>query len=175
MKRSPQGKPQEIKRCDKCQDHHAGRPALRLGWPGERKSIRATSSTKNVVTQNLLVSTSRKEISWCNKARLRGASTSRARAKVWDQLPEAGPGACRGWRRGGSQLKRLPQRAWREAGTGYPPAPSPLLKPSNTPPKVLEGSLPCALLPSQRYRQQGSQVSLLQLRHWSATESTLEP
>ena len=37
------GKPQEIKRCDKCQDHHAGRPALCLGWPGERKSIGATS------------------------------------------------------------------------------------------------------------------------------------
>ena len=46
----------------------------------------------NVVTQNLLVSTSRKEISWCNKARLRGASTERARAKVWAQLPAgAGP------------------------------------------------------------------------------------
>ena len=47
----------------------------------------------NVVTQNLLVSTLRKEISWCNKARLRGASTSRARAKVWAQLPGAGPRA----------------------------------------------------------------------------------
>ena len=43
----------------------------------------------NVVSQNLLVSTLRKEISW--KARLRGASTSRARAKVWAQLPGAGP------------------------------------------------------------------------------------
>ena len=41
-----QGKPQEIKRCDKCQDHHAGRPALRLEWPGERKSIGATSRSK---------------------------------------------------------------------------------------------------------------------------------
>ena len=47
----------------------------------------------NVVSQNLLVSTLRKEISWCNKARLRGASTSRARAKVWAQLPGAGPRA----------------------------------------------------------------------------------
>ena len=36
-------------------------------------------------------------------------------------------------------------------------------------------SVTCALLPSQRYRQQGGQVSLLQLRHCSATESTLEP
>ena len=55
----------------------------------------------NVVTQNLLVSTLRKEISWCNKARLRGASTSRARAKVWAQLPRAGP---RAW---GCKLQRL--------------------------------------------------------------------
>ena len=47
----------------------------------------------DVVSQNLLVSISRKEISWCNKARLRGASTSRARAKVWAQLPGAGPRA----------------------------------------------------------------------------------
>ena len=46
-----------------------------------------------------------------------------------------------GWRRGGSQLKRLPQmwgpggkRAVREKGRGF--SPSPLLKPSNTPPKV---------------------------------------
>ena len=40
-----------------------------------------------------MVSTSRKEISWCNKARLRGASTSRARLQVWAQLPGAGPRA----------------------------------------------------------------------------------
>ena len=44
----------------------------------------------NVVIQNLLVSTSRKEISWCNKARLRGAS--RARAKVWARLQGLGLG-----------------------------------------------------------------------------------
>ena len=60
----------------------------------------------NVVSQNLLVSTLRKEISWCNKARLRGASTSRARAKVWAQLPGAGP---RAW---GCKLQGLGAPAW---------------------------------------------------------------
>ena len=54
----------------------------------------------NVVSQNLLVSTLRKEISWCNKARLRGASTSRA------QLPGAGP------RAGGCKLQGLRAPAW---------------------------------------------------------------
>ena len=57
----------------------------------------------NVVSQNLLVSTLRKEISWCNKARLRGASTSRARAKVLSQLSGAGPRAW-AWTWGGLGL-----------------------------------------------------------------------
>ena len=65
----------------------------------------------NVVSQNLLVSTLRKEISWCNKARLRGASTSRARAKVWAQLPGAGP---RAW---GCKL----QEGWGVRGLGPGP------------------------------------------------------
>ena len=77
------GKPREIKRCDKCQDHHAGRPALRLGWPGERKPIGATSRSKCRFSK---CPVTHKEISWCNKARLRGA-------KVWAQLPGAGPRA----------------------------------------------------------------------------------
>ena len=66
----------------------------------------------NVVSQNLLVSTLRKEISWCNKARLRGASTSRARAKVWAQLPGAGP---RAW---GCKLQGLGAPAWAGASRG---------------------------------------------------------
>ena len=70
----------------------------------------------NVVSQNLLVSTLRKEISWCNKARLRGASTSRARAKVWAQLPGAGP---RAW---GCKLQGLgPRLGWGVRGLGPGP------------------------------------------------------
>ena len=62
-----------------------------LGVAG-RTEINWCHAEANVVTQNLLVSTLRKEISWCNKARLRGASTSRARAKVWAQLGVQAPG-----------------------------------------------------------------------------------
>ena len=73
----------------------------------------------NVGSQNLLVSTSRKEISWCNKARLRGASTSRARAKVWAQFPGAGP---RAWGFGGRRLGPGPMLerpgAWGPGPTG---------------------------------------------------------
>ena len=70
----------------------------------------------NVVIQNLLVSTSRKEISWCNKARLRGASTSRVRAKVWAQLARAwGPGLTENL--GGV-------RAWAGASRGLGPGPT---------------------------------------------------
>ena len=71
----------------------------------------------NVVSQNLLVSTLRKEISWCNKARLRGASTSRARAKVWAQLPGAGP---RAW---GCKLQGLGAPAWGPGPRGLGPGP----------------------------------------------------
>ena len=74
----------------------------------------------NVVSQNLLVSTSRKEISWCNKARLRGASTSRARAKVWCvnfKAPSQGLGpAPRSWVWGLG-------RAWAGASRGLGPGP----------------------------------------------------
>ena len=45
-----------------CQDQHAGRPAPSLGWPGERKSIGATSRGKRRFWQ--------KQISRCNKSRL---------------------------------------------------------------------------------------------------------
>ena len=64
-----------------------------FAWGGRANGNQLVPQAEaNVVSQNLLVSTSRKEISWCNKARLRGASTSRARAKVW-ALSGAGPWA----------------------------------------------------------------------------------
>ena len=54
-----------------------------FAWGGRANGNQLVPQAEaNVVSQNLLVSTSRKEINWCNKARLRGASTSRARAKV---------------------------------------------------------------------------------------------
>ena len=128
---------QEARFAGACQDKHAGRPAPSLGWPGERKSIGATSRGKRRFWQ--------KQISRCNKSRL--------------GLPEAwGPGLGAGASRG---LGPGPLGAWGpghqsglpgEAGTPYPPArppsrhfckrkrrgfsPSPLLKPSNAPPKV---------------------------------------
>ena len=37
---------QEARFAGACQDQHAGRPAPSLGWPGERKSIGATSREK---------------------------------------------------------------------------------------------------------------------------------
>ena len=65
-----------------------------FAWGGRANGNQLVPQAEaNVVSQNLLVGTSRKEISWCNKARLRGASTSRARAKVWAQLPGPGPRA----------------------------------------------------------------------------------
>ena len=38
---------QEARFAGACQDKHAGRPAPSLGWPGERKSIGATSQGKS--------------------------------------------------------------------------------------------------------------------------------
>ena len=133
-----------------CQDQHAGRPAPSLGWPGERKSIGATSRGKRCFWQ--------KQISRCNKSRLGlpgawgpglGAGASRGSGFT-------GPNVLKsvlvgGRRRGGRRLKRLPRR-WGLGGkrardpAPTPPhfsmakrkgfSPSPLLKPSNTPPKV---------------------------------------
>ena len=37
---------QEARFAGPCQDQHAGCPAPSLGWPGERKSIGATSRGK---------------------------------------------------------------------------------------------------------------------------------
>ena len=39
---------QEARFAGACQDQHAGRPAPSLGWPGERKSIGATSREKAI-------------------------------------------------------------------------------------------------------------------------------
>ena len=99
----------------------------------------------NVVSQNLLVSTSRKEISWCNKARLRGASTWAPRAWAGASRglgPEPtgglgpgpqglfrrsekspGRGLAKGWE--SAETAAADVGAWREAGTGYPPYPPP--------------------------------------------------
>ena len=111
------GKPQEIKRCDKCQDHHAGRPALRLGWPGERKSIGATSRSKYRFSKS-----PGEHLAQRNQLQgYEGASTSRARAKVWAQLPGAqglwgvqglGPGSTGAW---GPEF----QKAWGPGPSGW--------------------------------------------------------
>ena len=45
---------QEARFAGACQDQHAGRPAPSLGWPGERKSIGATSRQASFL-KNLLV------------------------------------------------------------------------------------------------------------------------
>ena len=112
----------------------------------------------NVVSQNLLVSTSRKEIRWCDRFG-QGSGAGLLRAGAWGPAPQRlgaraprglGPGPqsgwdldpfvilksllVGGWRRGGSQLKRLPQM-WGPAGTGYPPYPPP---PPPTPPAFLD-------------------------------------
>ena len=100
----------------------------------------------NVVSQNLLVSTSRKEISWCNRFGLRAGAWGPGPQGLGARAPAAwGPGPqglgaraperlgprpknCQffvilksllagGWRRGGSQLKRLPQM-WGPGGKG---------------------------------------------------------
>ena len=96
--------PQPRARCSSYA--HDTQAVRHFAWGGRANGNQLVPQAEaNVVSQNLLVSTSRKEISWCNKARLRGASTSRARAKVWAQLPGAGPRAWGPpWRRGGSQL-----------------------------------------------------------------------
>ena len=85
------------------------RPVRHFAWGGRANGNQLVPQAEaNVVSQNLLVSTSRKEISWCNKARLRVASTSRARAKVWawglgldltgpQGLGLGRPGAWPGW------------------------------------------------------------------------------
>ena len=128
----------------------------------------------NVVSQNLLVSTSRKEISWCNRFG-QGSGGGLLRAGAWGPGPQGlgvrapaawgraprslgpgkspGGGLAKGWE--SAETAAADVGAWREAGTGYPPyppppsphpqaarekgrgfSPSPLLKPSNTPPKV---------------------------------------
>ena len=81
-------------------------------------SLGVPQAEANVVSQN----TSRKEISWCNKARLR----VNGRAKVWAQLPGAarawGPRAWAGASRG---LGPRPAGAW---GPGLKPRPKPLFR-----------------------------------------------
>ena len=110
-----------------CQDQHAGRPAPSLGWPGERKSISATSRGKRRFWQQ--------QISRCNKSRLGlpGAWGPGLGAGAFMTL---GPGPGLHFRRsekspGGRQAKGWETAetaaaevgAWREAGTGYPPYP----------------------------------------------------
>ena len=115
----------------------------------------------NVVSQNLLMSTSRKEISWCNRFG-QASGPGLLRAGAWGPGPQGlgarapaawGPGPqglgarapdldpktesrnlfvmksllVGGWRRGGSQLKRLPQM-WGPGGKrarDTPPPPPP--------------------------------------------------
>ena len=50
---------QEARFAGACQDQHAGRPAASLGWPGERKSIGATSRGKRRFSKNCLVGISK--------------------------------------------------------------------------------------------------------------------
>ena len=134
----------------------------------------------NVVSQNFVVSTSRKEISWCNRFG-QGSGAGLLRAGAWGPGPQGlgarapaawgpglqeawgprqpvfrhsekppGGGLAKGWE--SAETAAADVGAWREAGTGYPSypprsaflgckgerrfSPSPLLKPSNTPPKV---------------------------------------
>ena len=144
---------QEARFAGACQDQHAGRPAPSLGWPGERKSIGATSRGKRCFS-NISWWAPGKRISRCNKPRLRGLGPGLPGA--WQAGPqnqrhqffsrsEKSPG---GWQaKGGRRLKRLPRR-WGPGGKRARDTPpthaflgrkekgSPLLKPSNTPPKV---------------------------------------
>ena len=111
-----------------------------LAWGGRANGNQLVSQAEaNVVSQNFLVSTSRKEISWCKgsgwAAPCRGLGPGPTGA--W------GPGPrpklnnqffvilksllVGGWRRGGSQLKRLPQM-WGPGGKrarDTPPTPPP--------------------------------------------------
>ena len=100
---------QEIKRCDKCQDHHAGRPALRLGWPGERKSIGATSRSKcrfskspgeHLAQRNQLVQQVWSRFrGWAAPCRGLGPGRTGAWGPAWGPGPQGawGPGPRAGW------------------------------------------------------------------------------
>ena len=92
----------------------------------------------NVVSQNLLVSTSHKEISWCNRfgqgsglgcsvqAWGPGPQGLGARAPAaWGPGPRGlgGRGLAKGWE--SAETAAADVGAWREAGTGYPPHPPP--------------------------------------------------
>ena len=160
---------QEGRFAGACQDQHAGHPAPSLGWPGERKSIGATSRGKRRI---------------CGESQNYGAwGPPSLGPRAWGRgLQGLGARAARAWGRGlqglgprahmllvahalaHSTLFRRSERqakgwetaetavaevgAWREYPPYHPPrisrlrekrrgfSPSPLLKPSNTPPKV---------------------------------------
>ena len=141
---------QEARFAGACQDQHAGRPAPSLGWPGERKSIGATRRGKrrfSKISSSAIIE--RKSVQQTKVTRApRGLGP---RAWAWLNLPPffivLKSLVVGGRRRGGRRLKRLPRR-WGPGGKrarDTPPTPlprekkrvsPPLLKPSNTPPKV---------------------------------------
>ena len=128
-----------------------------LGVAG-RTEINWPQGEANVVSQNFLVSTSRKEISWCNKARLgcvnfKGPSHKRAWAGASRGLgpgpqrlgahphrlgsifrcseKSPGRGLAKGWE--SAETAAADVGDWREAGTGYHPYAPP--RPPPPPPK----------------------------------------
>ena len=136
---------QEARFAGACQDQHAGRPAPNLGWPGERKSIVQQAET-SVVSRN---ETNQGYGAWGFGAQGLGPGP-----------PGLQQSQCC---RGGGGLEG--------SGHGIPPLPpphppppppckgekkmvfsSPLLKPSNTPPKVggfPSNKDPCPLIISE--------------------------
>ena len=126
---------QEVRFAGACQDQHAGRPAPNLGWPGERKSIVQKAETRRF-SKPIKVTGPGARV----RKGLGPRAWGRGLHKVLVVLKKS-PGG--GKRRGGRRVKRLPGR-WGPGGKRYLPAPfhgckvspSPLLKPSNTPPKV---------------------------------------
>ena len=81
-----------------CQDQHAGRPAPSLGWPGERKSIGATSRGKRRFSR-----------AW-------GQGLGARAPKSLGPRPAR---QAKGWETADTAAAEV--GVWREAGTGYTP------------------------------------------------------
>ena len=125
---------QEARFAAACQDQHAGRPALGLGWPGKRKSIVQQAETSVVSKEIIKVTGPGPEFSGAWGPGL-GAGASRTFGAWSDQFfvvlkKSFGGRQAKGWETAETAAAEV--GAWREAGTGYPAYP-PLPRPPPPP------------------------------------------
>ena len=115
---------QEARFAGACQDQHAGRPSPNLGWPGERQQAETSVVSRNEPVKVTGAGARVPAGAWGSGL---GAGASRA---LGPGLQALGPGL----NKKANQTEPLKSLLVRGRRRGF--SPSPLLNPSNTPPKV---------------------------------------